>query len=171
MPEYFQKVVTSPVGPLTLIATSTALVEVRLPSGDRDSHFYPSEGPGKCAEGSNAVLEQAERELSEYFEGERREFSTPLAPAGTAFQKSVWEALLKIPYGETRSYAGQARLAGHPRAARAVGAANGRNPLPLFIPCHRVIGADGSLTGFGGGLEVKAWLLAHEKAHSISQGR
>jgi methylated-DNA-[protein]-cysteine S-methyltransferase len=109
-------------------------------------------------------------QLSEYFAGERSEFDLPLAPEGTAFQRKVWNALCTIPYGETLSYGGLARRIGQPTAARAVGLANGSNPLPIVVPCHRVIGADGSLTGFGGGIERKRWLLAHEAKHSMVAG-
>ncbi len=103
------------------------------------------------------------RQLGEYFAGERLEFDLPLRPVGTAFQLAAWRALTTIPYGRTVSYGEQARRLGHAGRARAVGAANGSNPLPIVVPCHRVIGADGSLTGFGGGLEIKAWLLDHER--------
>lgn len=154
MPALFQKTVPSPIGDITLIASETALVEVLLAGTPSRVSATPR---------TNPVLEQAERELSEYFRGERQEFTTPLAPEGTEFQVAAWTALSRIPYGETRSYAQQAALIGRPKAVRAIGAANGRNPLPLFLPCHRVIGANGSLTGYGGGLDKKEWLLAHEK--------
>src|SRR5262249_60006260 len=105
-----------------------------------------------------------ERQLGEYFAGRRKVFDLELDFAGTAFQKSVWQALLTIPFGETRSYAEVARQIGNPAAVRAVGAANGRNPISIVAPCHRVIGSTGKLTGFAGGLDVKARLLAHEGA-------
>ena len=107
---------------------------------------------------------QAAEQLHAYFAGRRRQFELPLAPQGTEFQRAAWQALAKIPYGETRSYAQQAAGLGRPAATRAVGAANGRNPLPIVLPCHRVIGANGALTGFGGGIEVKRWLLARFSA-------
>lgn len=154
MPTLYQKTVPSPVGNLTLIANDTALVEVRFST-------RPDETP--VPEKTNAVLELAARELDEYFRGERREFTTPLAPEGTDFQRAAWKALTTIPYGETRSYGEQAARIGRPKAVRAIGAANGRNPLPIFLPCHRVIGANGSLTGFGGGLDKKEWLLRLEQ--------
>ena len=110
-----------------------------------------------------ALLRRAARELEEYFAGERRDFTLPLAPAGTPFQQRVWRALEAIPYGETRTYAQIAAAVGNPRAVRAVGGANHRNPLPVVIPCHRVIGADGSLTGYAGGLERKTLLLGLER--------
>lgn len=105
---------------------------------------------------------EARRQLLAYFAGELRDFDLALRPSGTPFQRRAWEALGQIPYGQTRSYAEQADAIGSPRAVRAVGAANGRNPLPVLVPCHRVIGRDGSLTGFGGGLPVKRWLLQLE---------
>jgi methylated-DNA-[protein]-cysteine S-methyltransferase len=109
-------------------------------------------------------LPEVRRQLGEYFAGRRRDFDLPLAPRGTDFERRVWEALLAIPFGETRTYAEIARAIGHPDACRAVGRANGRNPIPIVIPCHRVIGSDGSLTGFGGGLDLKRLLLEHEGA-------
>lgn len=113
---------------------------------------------------SDTVLAIAAEQLSQYFAGERRDFDLPLAPGGTAFQNAVWSALRRIPYGELRSYRDIAREIGRERAVRAVGAANGRNPLPIVVPCHRVIGSDGSLTGFAGGLAAKQCLLTLEGA-------
>jgi methylated-DNA-[protein]-cysteine S-methyltransferase len=109
------------------------------------------------------VLVRTQAQLAEYFAGERRAFDLPLAPQGSGFQVEVWRALLRIPYGETCSYGDIARVVGRPAASRAVGAANGRNPIPIIVPCHRVIGSNGSLTGYGGGLPVKRWLLDHER--------
>ena len=108
------------------------------------------------------VLDETIRQLGQYFAGERRTFELPLEFRGTDFQRQVWTTLLAIPFGETRSYLDVARSLGNPDAVRAVGAANGRNPISIIAPCHRVIGSSGALTGFGGGLEAKAWLLAHE---------
>jgi methylated-DNA-[protein]-cysteine S-methyltransferase len=110
-------------------------------------------------------LGEAVRQLSEYFAGTRRTFHLPLRLQGTEFQQRVWRELTEIPYGETWSYGQLARRIGNPNASRAVGLANGRNPISILVPCHRVIGADGSLTGYGGGLERKQWLLAHEGLH------
>jgi methylated-DNA-[protein]-cysteine S-methyltransferase len=110
------------------------------------------------------VLKETERQLGEYFNGARKKFDLPLDFAGTAFQKSVWKALLKIPYGQTRSYGELAKQLGNAKAMRAVGAANGRNPISIVAPCHRVIGASGKLTGFAGGLQAKAFLLQLERA-------
>lgn len=109
------------------------------------------------------ALDEPKRQLEEYFAGNRREFDLRLAPQGTAFQKKVWKALLEIPYGATWSYGALARRIGKPQAARAVGAANGRNPISIIVPCHRVIGSSGTLTGYGGGLEVKRALLNLER--------
>lgn len=148
----------SPVGMLTLAATDDGLHAIEFP---RNRH--PANRAG-WAEGRHPVLELAARQLGEYFAEERRAFDLPLAPRGTDFQRVVWLALAGIAYGETISYAQLAQRVGKPTAMRAVGAANGRNPLPIVLPCHRVIGADGSLTGFGGGLPTKQFLLELEGA-------
>ena len=115
----------------------------------------------------DAALKQSSAQLRAYFAGELREFELPLAPEGTPFQQRVWRALCDIPFGETISYGELARRIGQPTASRAVGLANGRNPISIVVPCHRVIGADGSLTGYGGGLARKRWLLAHESKGSL----
>jgi len=151
----------SPVGPLTLIATDRGLRAVLWPDDDRvdvDSEMADADAA------ANPVLADAARQLTEYFEGDRTEFELPLDPVGTPFQLEAWTALRSIPYGETVTYGEQAARMGDRRKARAVGAANGKNPLSIVVPCHRVVGADGSLTGFAGGVETKAWLLAHERA-------
>lgn len=151
--------IPSPVGPLLLGAGDDGLrlVEFHAPRhpATRDEDWQP---------GDHAVLRETERQLGEYFAGERRAFDLPLAPSGTDFQRSVWFALAEIQYGQTLSYASLAARLGRPSATRAVGAANGRNPLPIVLPCHRVIGADGDLTGFGGGLPAKRFLLELEGA-------
>lgn len=147
--------VTSPLGPLQLISNGRALVQIRFP----DQHRLEVGGSG-----DDPALAAGARQLAEYFAGERRHFDLPLAAAGTDFQRSVWRALEEIPYGELRSYSDIARRIGRDRAVRAVGAANGRNPLPIVVPCHRVVGADGSLTGFAGGLALKQQLLVLEGA-------
>lgn len=147
-----QKTVATPLGEMRLVASEAGLVGVCL----------PGDGGLRAEPGTSAVLEQGARELAEYFAGARTTFSTPLAPAGTEFQQKVWSALREIPFGERRSYGWLAGRIGQPLAARAVGAANGRNPIAIMVPCHRVIGADGSLTGYGGGLDAKQWLLIHE---------
>ena len=111
-----------------------------------------------------AILAAASDQLAEYFDGDRTEFDVPLDPVGTEFQQAAWTALRTIPYGETISYGEQAARVGDRRKARAVGAANGRNPISIIVPCHRVVGSNGSLTGFAGGLDNKAWLLDHERS-------
>lgn len=116
------------------------------------------------SKGGDAVLDQTAEQLAEYFAGVRRTFSLPLKPVGTDFQLRTWNALLAIPFGQTRSYSHQATAMNCPRACRAVGGANGRNPLAVVIPCHRVIGSSGKLTGYGGGIERKQWLLEHERS-------
>ena len=155
-------VIDSPVGPLTLVATDTALRAVAFPVDGRPAQPEPGAVPVAAAD--HPVLAEAARQLGEYFAGTRLTFDLPLAPEGTPFQRRAWEALGEIPYGVTVSYGEQARRIGAEGKARAVGAANGRNPLAIVVPCHRVVGADGSLTGFGGGIETKAWLLGHERA-------
>jgi methylated-DNA-[protein]-cysteine S-methyltransferase len=142
---------TTPIGELLLTADDDgALTAVDLPNRHRDTAGL---------ERDDELLAGARRQLTEYFAGERTTFDLPLRPHGAPFQLRVWEALLRIPYGETASYGELARELGHPTAARAVGAANGRNPLAIVVPCHRVIGSDGTLTGYAGGLECKRALL------------
>ena len=152
-PQRTTRVVDSPLGPLALIAEEDALVAI---------DFGTPTGTTRGTAAAERVLDEAARQLDAYFAGELREFDLPLRPHGTAFQTDVWKALREIPYGETRSYADIARRIGRPTAVRAVGAANGRNPLAIVVPCHRVIGADGSLTGYAGGLELKRALLELE---------
>lgn len=142
------RTIETPIGALTLTASADAVTAVR----------FGAEG----AQDASPLLDAAEAQLREYFAGARRTFDLPLAPHGTAFQQRVWAALRAIPYGETRTYGELAAAIGSPNASRAVGMANHRNPLPILIPCHRVIGADGSLAGYAGGLETKRRLLALE---------
>jgi methylated-DNA-[protein]-cysteine S-methyltransferase len=145
----------TPVGPmLAVVDANGALVRLEFEKGRRPAPAGVRLDPARC----RAVLGQ----LSEYFEGRRREFDLALSPEGTPFQKAVWEELCRIPYGERVSYSEIARRIGRPEAVRAVGAANGANPIAVVIPCHRVVGSDGSLTGYGSGLPVKSWLLDHE---------
>jgi methylated-DNA-[protein]-cysteine S-methyltransferase len=149
----------SPIGVLRLFAAGEALVAVYLP--ERGAPFDDArEGAG------HPVLERARVQLAEYFAGARRAFELPLGPRGTEFQREVWRALGAIPFGATRSYAELAEGIGRPSASRAVGGANGKNPIAVIVPCHRVIGADGALTGYGGGLARKEWLLRHERRHA-----
>jgi methylated-DNA-[protein]-cysteine S-methyltransferase len=149
------KIIDSPIGKLKLVASDKGLAAILWEDDDprRVRLKEVVENP------TNAILIQTEKELEEYFSGTRSTFSVPLDTHGTEFQKNVWNALLKIPFGETRTYGQLAKELGHPKAMRAVGAANGRNPAAIVVPCHRVIGADGKLTGFAGGLEAKAHLL------------
>jgi len=148
----------SPVGTLTVAATDAGLHAIEFP---RNRHPADREG---WEEGDHALIDLAARQLDEYFAAQRHAFDLPLAPRGTEFQRTVWMTLAGIGYGETISSAQLAQRVGKPTAMRAVGAANGRNPLPIVLPCHRVIGADGSLTGFGGGLPTKQFLLELEGA-------
>jgi methylated-DNA-[protein]-cysteine S-methyltransferase len=152
------KIMPSPVGELKLVASDKGLVAVLWQNDNplrvRLSEPVPSE--------RHPVLVETERQLAEYFAGKRKTFSIALDMRGTRFQKEVWEALLAIPFGETRSYGQLARQLGNPSATRAVGAANGRNPISIIVPCHRVIGSNGKLTGFAGGIDVKARLLGLE---------
>lgn len=146
--EYMQ----TPLGWLRIQATDTGIAAIDF-DVEPDS---PSQG--------NAITRQCRQQLEEYFAGQRRYFDLPLAGAGTAFQQRVWQALRQIPFGTTCSYRDIATAIGQPAAVRAVGAANGRNPLPIVVPCHRVIGHNGTLVGFSGGMDKKEWLLRHEGA-------
>ena len=154
--------IDSPVGPLLLLGTAQALTRVHFQAGPQALRPRPEWQPAV------APFAQAQSQLEEYFAGSRRSFHLSLAPVGTAFQLQVWQALCAIPYGETTSYGDLARRLGHAGGARAVGLANGANPLPIIQPCHRVIGADGTLTGFGGGLQIKRSLLALEGAACVA---
>ena len=148
----------TPIGTMTVAADDAGLRHVLFPDNK-----YPPAGREQWRRDAGA-LRDAREQLQAYFAGERRDFALVLAPDGTPFQRKVWTMLANIPYGETWSYGELADRIGEPRAVRAVGAANGRNPLPVVLPCHRVIGSDGRLTGFGGGLPLKAFLLGHEGA-------
>jgi methylated-DNA-[protein]-cysteine S-methyltransferase len=162
----------SPIGTIHVIADERALVAILWdtdsPLSEGAAHNPVEQVLGDTpivdvGEGEHAVLDAAIAQLGEYFAGQRTEFDLPLAPDGTPFQRQAWMALRTIPFGRTISYGQQAAALGDPRKARAVGAANGRNPIPIVVPCHRVVGSSGNLTGFAGGLGVKAWLLAHER--------
>jgi methylated-DNA-[protein]-cysteine S-methyltransferase len=147
----------TPVGPVLLVAREGGLAGIYL-EGQRH-------GPVPAGEWVNDErrFDSARRQLQEYFSGDRTAFDLPLAPRGSPFQLEVWAALARIPYGKTASYGEIARRVGRSGSARAVGSANARNPLAIVVPCHRVIGADGRLTGYAGGLDIKAWLLEHER--------
>jgi methylated-DNA-[protein]-cysteine S-methyltransferase len=157
-------VIDSPIGPLTLIAQDGRLAGVHM----EITRYRPDAGVlgAVVASESDPVLAAAASQLDAYFRGELTSFDLPLSLAGTQFQRSVWAALQSIPYGETISYGELARRIGQPSASRAVGLANGRNPVAIVVPCHRVIGADGSLTGYGGGMDRKRFLLALEQRAS-----
>jgi methylated-DNA-[protein]-cysteine S-methyltransferase len=156
--DLFSRTVASPVGELTLVASDGGLVAI----------LWPDDSPRRVPLAANTfdpahpILADTVQQLEEYFAGSRLAFDLPLDMRGTAFQRAVWHALTTIPYGETRSYRDLARQLGNPAATRAVGAANGRNPVSIVVPCHRVIGSSGKLTGFAGGLEAKAYLLGLE---------
>jgi methylated-DNA-[protein]-cysteine S-methyltransferase len=157
------KTIASPVGELTLAAGDEGLVAI----------LWENDRPGRVVLGETVdapdhpVLVETERQLGEYFAGGRRAFDVPLDFRGPEFQKSVWRILLTIPFGETRTYGQIAQAVGRPAASRAVGAANGRNPISIIAPCHRVVGADGSLTGFAGGLDAKRFLLGLERPAAV----
>lgn len=146
-------VIATPLRPLRICETDGALTAITF----TDAPLCPPDTP---------LLKEAARQLNAYFDGTLRHFSLPLRLEGTAFRLKCWQALQTIPYGETISYGEQARRIGQPSAVRAVGGANHHNPIAIIVPCHRVIGADGTLTGYGGGLDTKAWLLQHERRHA-----
>lgn len=154
--------VESPIGRLMLTTDGTALTGLYMNLYRNKPSKLPGLGDDWIQNATIDPLPAAARQLKEYFAGKRREFDLPLRMAGTEFQQRVWRELTKIPFGETRSYGQLAKRLNNPNGSRAVGLANGRNPIAIIVPCHRVIGADGSLTGFGGGIERKEWLLSHE---------
>jgi len=144
--------VETPIGSILVAGDDDAIHEIHFAGRKPQDDWTRNDG----------ALKYATAQLEAYFDGKRQTFDFPLAPRGTTFQLDVWGALQRIPFGETTTYASLAETIGRPRAVRAVGAANGANPIPIVIPCHRVIGSSGSLTGFGGGLDTKRWLLDHE---------
>jgi len=150
----------SPIGPLVVAIEDDAIAYLLLPKDGKPAHVAPE------WHRSPAKLREAHAQLAAYFAGKLLAFDVPLAPRGTPFQRSVWNQLVQIPYGDTTSYIALARRLGNPNAMRAVGAANGANPIAIIVPCHRVIGHDGQLVGFGGGLPAKRWLLDHERHHA-----
>ena len=155
---------TSPLGPLRVFARGEDLIGVYLPDHDPAPPVQLDDAP----ERKTPVLARTAAQLREYFAGERTLFDLPLAPDGTGFQRLVWDALERIPYGVTRTYGELAAAIGRPSASRAVGTANSRNPLSIIVPCHRVIGASGALTGYAGGMRTKQWLLEHEARYMMS---
>lgn len=156
MTELFFTHIDSPIGPLLVAGDDEALHYISFPTGHKAFSARPE------WHRAEAPFAEASRQLAAYFAGELRQFTLPLHLSGTDFQNSVWRHLSTIPFGETQSYGQVANALGRPKACRAVGAANGNNPLPIILPCHRVIGASGALTGFGGGLPTKEFLLRHE---------
>lgn len=148
-----------PLGPIEIRANEEGLTWISF-SSETASPIDPS------PIAPSPITEECARQLEAYFLGQLRDFDLPLAPRGTEFQRAVWQALSEIPFGETRTYAEQAGSLGNPKAVRAVGAANGRNPISIVVPCHRVIGANGTLTGYAGGLPRKRWLLHHEQGRT-----
>jgi len=156
MQTYFSKM-DSPIGELLLVSDGTSLTQLLM----LNQKYYGSETQQDWQR-DDAIFGAAREQLEAYFAGDLRIFDLPLAPAGTAFQQKVWQALRDIPYGQTESYGALAKRIDAPKASRAVGMANGHNPISIIVPCHRVIGANGNLTGYGGGIERKRWLLAHE---------
>jgi methylated-DNA-[protein]-cysteine S-methyltransferase len=159
----YSTVIDSPVGALTIVASDEGLRAILWPDDDPARVRLV----GATDDPTHPVVAAAASQLAEYFEGDRREFDVALDPVGTEFQRAAWDALRSIPYGSTVSYGEQAERMGDRRKARAVGAANGRNPISIVVPCHRVVGASGALTGFAGGTDTKAWLLAHEQRHTV----
>lgn len=166
-----RRTIDSPIGPLTVVADDIGVRRILFAREDLADLVLAAAGPdGEDLTGpdipesqtTDAVLDPAVEQLGRYFDGDLTEFDLPLHLVGTEFQKEAWLALADIPYGETTTYGRQAKVIGRPDAFRAVGAANGANPIPIVLPCHRVVGSDGSLTGFGGGLDVKRMLLDHE---------
>jgi methylated-DNA-[protein]-cysteine S-methyltransferase len=158
------KFMRSPVGRLKLVASDRGVVAILWDVDEKSGRVAL---PHTEKRDRHPVLVETEKQLKEYFSGRRKRFSVTLDLRGTPFQKKVWRALLKIPHGEARTYGEIARQLGHPNGARAVGAANGKNPIWIIVPCHRVIGASGHLTGYAGGLPAKRWLLAHEGAATL----
>jgi len=159
----YYKTIPSPVGSLRLMASDKGLCAVLFDSGRYNRVFFDG---GLERSDDHPVLKQAEKQLKEYFAGKRQKFDVPLDMRGSVFQIRAWRELQKISYGGTISYGEQAKRMGDANKARAAGMANGRNPLCIVVPCHRVIGASGGLTGFGGGLKTKEFLLQHEKKHA-----
>lgn len=158
----------SPIGPLLIAASERGLRALYMQQHRHVPEAVPADwGPTDASGPQHAWLDRAVRQLDEYFAGTRVDFDLPIDVSGSAFQRQVWDGLTHIPYGQTISYGELARRIGNQKAVRAVGLANGRNPVSIIVPCHRVIGADGSMTGYGGGLERKIFLLAHEARRTV----
>lgn len=172
-----QRIITTPLGPVTLTCDNALLSRLEFsPSGEWDREVAVSEEDPLLSRADSKIIQHASQQLHEYFSGQRTLFTLPLDARGTEFQQLAWRQLQTIPYAATRSYKWQCQAMGRPKAARAVGSANGRNPLPIIIPCHRIIGANGTLTGYSGGLAIKQFLLSCERffgdgTDSSSSGR
>jgi methylated-DNA-[protein]-cysteine S-methyltransferase len=161
--ELVSTVMDTPVGPITIVASDVGVRAILWPGDDARRVAISAVSPDP----DHPVIAATVAQLGEYFDGGREEFDLPLDPVGTDFQQSAWMALRSIPYGTTVSYGEQAARMGDRRKARAVGAANGRNPISIVVPCHRVVGSNGALTGFAGGIDTKAWLLDHEQRGTV----
>lgn len=152
----------SPLGNMVIMEEDNAIIRLSLCT-QKPEFLEISHSPDPMSHTTTTLIENAKSQLTEYFQGTRQIFDLPLNPSGTSFQKKVWQALCQIPYGQTRSYKEIALAIDNPKGCRAVGMANNRNPIMLIIPCHRVIGSNGTLVGYAGGLDIKEWLLEHEK--------
>ena len=170
VPVFSRGTFEAPFGVLTVVGSDLGIRYVMF---NNDAHPKPLERLHISDSEIHDSVNDAITQLDEYFNGSRRDFELPLDLQGTEFQVAAWNALADIPYGRTASYGQQAASIGRPKAVRAIGGANGRNPVAIVLPCHRIVGADGSLTGFGGGIEVKKWLLDHEQSilHSATGNR
>ena len=170
VPVFSRQTYKAPFGVLTVVGSDLGIRYVMF---NNDAHPKPLERLHISDSEIHDSVNDAITQLDEYFNGSRRDFELPLDLQGTEFQVAAWNALAEIPYGRTASYGQQAASIGRPKAVRAIGGANGRNPVAIVLPCHRIVGADGSLTGFGGGIEVKKWLLDHEQSmlHSATGNR
>lgn len=160
----YYKLLESPMGVLLLTSDARSLTGLYL----KDQKHYPEISQAWCA-AELEVFTQTQQQLAEYFASQRQDFDLPIAAQGTAFQQQVWQHLRTIPFGETISYGALAQRIGQPQASRAVGAANGRNPISIIVPCHRVIASNGKMTGYAGGIERKQWLLEHEALNSVGK--
>ncbi|MEY8234828.1 methylated-DNA--[protein]-cysteine S-methyltransferase [Lachnospiraceae bacterium 66-29] len=154
----------SPLGNMVIMEEDNAIIRLSLCT-QKSEFLESSYSPDPMSHATTTLIENAKAQLTDYFQGTRQIFDLPLNPSGTSFQKKVWQALCQIPYGQTRSYKEIALAIDNPKGCRAVGMANNRNPIMLIIPCHRVIGSNGTLVGYAGGLDIKEWLLEHEKGH------
>lgn len=152
----------SPLGNMVILEEDNAIIRLSLCT-QKPEFLESSYSPDPMSHATTTLIENAKAQLTDYFQGTRQIFDLPLNPSGTSFQKKVWQALCQIPYGQTRSYKEIALAIDNPKGCRAVGMANNRNPIMLIIPCHRVIGSNGTLVGYAGGLDIKEWLLEHEK--------